>query len=329
VSEYTDARSRPGQKLNTGTDDRQMFLVEFGDLVLQAWEETNAYEGLCFTKNITQGKSDTFPIIGRKRDAKEHEPGEIILGGRVEHNEVEISLDRMLVDSIFVAEVDELMNHYSVMEPYARQLGESLSTSYDRRVAIMHILASRVTTRPYTGGPVPNGYFHANVITDPAHLENAAFAAVEFIRRFDVGGGPLSFRMPHQQQLLLARYAPVASDNSRGNSIQTGSAGRIAGLTPEGVNHIPRTNITSGLAKYQGDFSATVGHISNRMAVGTLARRGLKVVMKDQADRLGTLMIASKFNGHGILRAECSFEIATSDITGVRGANHPDANLAT
>jgi hypothetical protein len=327
LNEYTDARSRPGQKLNTGTDDRQMFLVEFGDLVLQAWEETNNYENLTFTKNITQGKADTFPIIGRKRDAQEHNPGDIILGGRMEHNEVEVTLDRMLVDSAFVAEVDELMNHYNVMEPYARQLGESLSTSYDRRVAIMHILASRVTVRPYEDGPVPNGYFHANVATDPAHLENAAYAAVEFIRRFDVGGGPLSFRMPHQQHLLLARYAPVKSDNERGNSIVTGQAGNIGGLRPEGTNHIPRTNITTGLAKYQGDFTSTVGHISNRMAVATLARRGLKVVMKDQADRLGTLLIASKFNGHGILRAECSFEIGTSDITGVRGANHPDVNV--
>lgn len=328
MSEYTDARSRPGQKLNTGTDDRQMFLVEFGDLVLQAWEETNNYENLTFTKNITQGKSDTFPIIGRKRDAKEHEPGEIILGGRVEHNEVEISLDRMLVDSIFVAEVDELMNHYNIMEPYARQLGESLSTSYDRRVAIMHILASRETVRPYTNGPVPNGYFHANVATDPAQLENAAYAAVEFIRRFDVGGGPLSFRVPHQQQLLLARYTGIDSKETSGSGNRAqGTVGAIAGLVPQGTNHIPRTNITTGLAKYQGDFSATVGHISNRMAVGTLARRGLKVVMKDQADRLGTLMIASKFNGHGKLRCECSFEIATTDVTGVRGANHPDVNV--
>jgi hypothetical protein len=307
-----------------------MFLVEFGDLVLQAWEETNSYENLTFTKNITQGKADTFPIIGRKRDAREHEPGEEILGGRVEHNEVTITLDRMLVDAVFVAEVDELMNHYNIMEPYARQLGESLSTSYDRRVAIMHILASRVTTRPYEGGPVPNGYFHANAATDPLHLENAAYAAVEFIRRFDVGGGPLSFRIPHQQYLLLARYSPIDSVQFSGSGNRArGTVGQVGGLVPEGVNHIPRTNITTGLAKYQGDFSATVGHISNRMAVGTLAMRGLKVVMKDQPERLGTIMIASKFNGHGVLRAECSFEIATSDITGVRGANHPDVNLAT
>jgi hypothetical protein len=34
--------------------------------------------------------------------------------------------------------------------------------------------------------------------------------------------------------------------------------------------------------------------------------------MKEQVERLGTLMIASMFNGHGILRPECSFELSTT-----------------
>ena len=324
MNEYTDARSRPGARLG-GTDDRALFLVEFGDLTLQAWEETNFYEGLTYTRNITQGKADTFPIIGRKRDAEEHIPGNIILGGSIEHNDIEITLDRMLVDSVFIAEIDELMNHYDLYEPYARQLGESLSTTYDKRVAIMHILASRVTQRPYTDGPLPNGFFHADVLTDPSKLEDASYVAQEWIKRFDIGGGPLRYCLPFQQVLMMARWRGIDSSFTSGSGDRaSGTVGQVGGLVPHGCNHIPRSNITTGLPKYQGDFSTTVGHISNRMAVGTLARRGLRVVMKDQADRLGTLLIASKFNGHGILRAECSFEIGTSDPTGVRGDNHPD-----
>ncbi len=336
MSDYTDARSRPGQKLNTGTDDRELFMREFGDMVLQAWEETNEYEGLTWTKNITQGKADTFPIIGRKRNATEHTPGEIILGGKIEHNEIEISLDRIVVDSVFVAEIDELLNHYDVMAPYARQLGESLSTTYDRRVAIMHILASRVTTRPYGAGltfeqgagPLPNGYFHADVDTDPAHMEAAAFAAVEWIKRFDLGGGPIEYRLGWAQYLALSKYSTIDSTQWSGSGNRAaGKVGLVAGIQPKGTNHIPRSNITTGLQKYQGNFTATVGHIGNRMAVGTLARRGMKVVMKEQEDRLGTLLIASKFNGHGILRAECSFEVAESDITSLRGSSHPDVSV--
>lgn len=325
MSDYTDARSKPGNRLNTGTDDRALFLTEFGDMVLEAWAEANDYESLTWTKHISQGKADTFPIIGRKRDAVEHEPGEIILGGKIEHNEVEISLDKMLVDSVFIAEIDELLNHYDVQRPYATQLGESLSTTYDRRVAIMHLLASRVTTRPYTNGPLPNGYFDANVNTDPAKMEAAAFAAVEWIKRFDVGGGPISYRLGWGQYLLLSKYSTIDKTQWSGTGDRSkGQVGLIAGILPYATNHIPKSNITTGLAKYQGDFSTTVGHISNSMAVGTLQRRGMKVVMKEQEDRLGTLIIASKFNGHGVLRPETAFEVATTDKTSARGASHPD-----
>jgi len=336
ADEFTDARSRPGARLNTGTDDRELFLVEFGDLVLQAWEEVNNYESLTWSKSITQGKADSFPIIGRKRDAQEHEPGERILGGRIEHNDVEITLDKMLVDSAFVAEIDQLMLHYDVMGPYARQLGESLSTSYDRRVAIMHILASRQTVRPYGvgklfsagGGPLPNGYFDSGVATDPAKLEAAAFVAAEWIKLFDIGGGPLSYRMGWGQYLALSKYSSLDKVQWSGSANRsTATVGLIAGIQPMATNHIPKTNITTGLAKYQGDFSAVVAHISNQMAVGTLNRRGLKVVMLDQPDRLGTEIIASKFNGHGTLRCECAFEVATSDVTSLRGSNHPDVGL--
>lgn len=314
MSVYTDARSQPGRKLNTGTDDRELFMVEFGEMVLEAWEEGVQYEDLTFKKTIQSGKADAFPIIGRKREASEHSPGEIILGGTVEHNEVQVALDKMLVDSAFIAEVDELMSNYELSGPYARQLAESIATTYDRRIATLHIKASRVTAAPYTGGPVPSYYFHANAKTDASKLEEAAFQAVAYIKERDIGGGPLSYRLPHAQVLLLARYSGIEGGpvtTGSGNRA-SGTVGQIAGIAVKGVNHIPNTNVTTGNVKFQGNFTTTVGHIGNEMAVATLNRRGLKVVMKEQDDRLGTLLIASKFCGHGILRPECSFEVATA-----------------
>lgn len=325
MNEYTDSVSRAGSK-NFGTDDRRLFLVEFGELVMQAWTQTVDYgDELTHVRNITQGKADTFPIIGRKRDATEHEPGQIILGGEIEHNEVEITLDKILVEAVFIPEIDELMNHFDLRAPYAKQIGESLAVAYCKRIARMHILASRVTERQHARAPLPNGYFTSDIATDPADLEQAAFAGIEWIRRWDIGGGPVQYRIPHQQYLLLAKYSALDSTMYSGSANRAqGTIGALAGLTPKPTNNIPRSNVTTGLPKYQGNFSATVGHISNSMAVGTLARRGLKVVMKDQEDRLGTLLIGSKLNGHGILRPECAFEVASSDITGVRGDNHPD-----
>lgn len=317
MSIYTDGRSQPGRKGSGGATDRDLFLVEFGGMVIQSYDEAMDYGDLRFVKNITQGKSDTFPIIGRKRDATEHVPGELIVGGSIEGNEIEITVDNMLIDSAFLAEIDTLLAHFELSAPYAKQIGQSLGTTNDRRIAIMHILASRVTTAAQ-GQPTPGYFYHADLKTSGAQLENAAYASAKYLRENDMSGEKPKIMLPHQQILLLSRYSGL-----EGGPVTTGSGNRsagtiglIAGLQPYGTNHIPDTNITTGLSKYQGDFSTTVGHCSSRMAVGTLERRGLKIVMKDQDERLGTLIIGSMLNGHGKLRPECSIEWRTDAIGG-------------
>lgn len=311
MSAYTDSRSQPGQKPGGADDDRELFMRNFTDYVLEAWEESFDFEGHTFVRNISAGKSEVFPIIGRKRDATEHVPGEIILGGTVQHNETEISLDAILVDSVFIAEIDELMAHYPLSQPYARQLGQSLASESNSRIGRTLINASRSAALGATGHVTPSYHYHANMATDPAKLEEAAFKGVEFIRTNDVGGGTPTYWLPWQQQLLLARYTGIDTvDTSGSGNRAAGTVGQIAGIGIKGTNSIPNANVTTGRAKYQGDFRDTVGVISNQMAVGTLRRRGLRTTMTNQEDRLGTLLIASKLEGHGILRGECSFEVA-------------------
>lgn len=315
MSAYSDARSKAGLKIG-GSDERELFLRNFGELVILSWAETFDFEGATYVRNVAAGKSDTFPIIGRKRDAIEHIPGEIILGGTVEHNEVEITLDAMLIESAFIAEIDELLAHYPLSQPYARQIGESLASTTNRRIGACLVNASRVTTPPYTGGPLPTYHYHANMRTDPAHLEEAAFLGVQHIREHDIGGGPVTYWLPWQQQLLLARYTGIDTvDTSGSGNRAAGTVGQIAGISVKGTNSVPKTNITSASenrAKYQGDFTDTVGVIANTMAVGTLRRRGVRVTMDTQNDRLGTLLIGSKLEGHGSLRPECAFEVRTT-----------------
>lgn len=321
MSAYTDARSQPGRKGAGGATDRDTFLVEFGGLVIEAYDESMDYDAMRWVKQITQGKSDTFPIIGRKRDASEHTPGELILGGGIEHNEREITVDNILVDSAFIAEIDQLLIHYELSAPYAKQLGQSLGSTTDRRIAIMHILASRDASSVPQGQPTPAYYWNANLKTDASKLEEAAFLSAQYLRENDISGEKPQIMLPHQQILLMARYSGL-----EGGPVTTGSGNRsagtigpLAGLTPKGTNHIPKTNVTTGLAKYQGNFSTTVGHCSSKMAVGSLERRAMKIVMKDQDDRLGTLLIASKLDGHGKLRPECSIEWRTDAIGGRTG----------
>jgi len=310
---YTDIDPRPGQKGAAGSDDRELFLKQFGQMVLEAWQESNTFETAVHQQTIGAGKSWQFPIIGRKRDAVEHTPGDQITGGGVENQEVTIDLDNMLVDSVFIAEIDTLMASYSLSAPYASQIGESLSTTFDKRAAITFVKASRITTAPYTGGPVPSYFYDAAIKTDPAKLEEGFFAAVEYIKENDVGGGEVRGYLPWQQVLMLAKYAGLDSKFTTGTGNRgQATIGPIAGIGVVGSNHIPKTNIATGLTKYQGNFTTTAGFIANPQAVGLLNRRGLRVTITDKEDRLGTLIIGSRFCGFGPLRAECSFELATA-----------------
>lgn len=323
MSQYTEAASRPGQRASAG-DVRALFLTEFGGMVITSYEEANDYNDLRYIKTISQGKADTFPIIGRKRDAAEHEPGELILGGTIEHNDVTITVDNMVYDAVFLPEIDELLNHISVREPYAAQLGQSLGSLQAKRIATMHILASRkyyvgnTPTGVPQGQPSPFYVADANMKTSASVLESAFWSSKQFLLENDMSGQEVNARLPHQQVLLLARnfgLDPTASNNrseaGSGNRI-TGELGQIVGMNVKGTNHIPKTNITVGPTKYQGNFSTTVGHIGNRMAVGSLERKSMQMTLKDQPERLGVLMIASQLNGHDVLRAECSIELATA-----------------
>lgn len=315
MSDYTDARSQPGKKGAGGSDDRELFLREFGEMVLEAYEETHDFkDGKTYVKTVSAGKAWAFPIIGRKRDAADHVPGEIVLGGTIEHNEVEISVDNITVDAAFIAEIDELLNHYALAGPYARQIGESLASVSNGRIARTAVLASRETVAPYTDGPLPSYAWHADMATDAAQIEQGIYDGVEHIRKFDIGGGKATSYFPWKQQLLVARYTGIDTvDTSGSGDRAAGTVGQIAGVGVMGTNSIPNTNYTSdSFAKYNGDFSTTIGVMFNQMAVGTLKRRGMKVVMKTQEDRLGTLLLGSQLEGHGKLRPECSFEFASA-----------------
>jgi hypothetical protein len=182
------------------------------------------------------------------------------------------------------------------------------------RKARTAVKASRVTTAQYPGGPVPSYAFHANMKTDGAQLEEGVFKALEYIKTNDISGDAPRVMLPWQQQLLLSRYTGIDTEETSGSGNRSaGTVGPIAGLAIRGTNSIPNTNYTSDpKAKYNGNFSTTVGVVMTPMAVATLKGSPIRVTMKDQPERLGTLLIGSYLEGNDILRPETSFELATA-----------------
>lgn len=318
---FTGMAANPGKK---NADEFALFMKNFSGEVLEAWKQMNVFEDTMFTRSITTGKVDTFPIIGRKDDAFEHVKGELITGGDIDHNEIEIGTDRPLVDSLFLDEIDDLMIHYDVRAPYARKLAESLNNVFDRRAAVMSIIAARDNT-PI----VPNTTLAGKVITDaalvtdPEVITDAIYEAWEHVKDNDISGEDLQAFLRSKQYALLARTERLDAKRRTGTAdITKGTIQQLAGIDIVLAPHLPKKNLVATPAaadeakeanvKYQGDFRNTVGLIKNKMAAGLLNRRGLRTTITFKEDRLGWVFITSRACGFGKLRPECAIELASA-----------------
>lgn len=76
--------------------------------------------------------------------------------------------------------------------------------------------------------------------------------------------------------------------------------------------NVPRTNITTGETKYQGNFTKTRAIAFQKQAVGMLTLMGVKIETGRIIERQVDMTIASMLYGGGALRPECSVEIATT-----------------
>jgi len=309
--------SRPGQQ-NLSGDALALFLTKAGDMVLQAWEQTTVFDKHLMSMTVQGAKAHVFPIIGRKREAEYHAVGNLITGGVVEHNQVTITVDNPLFDSVFVAEIDELLNYFELQSAYSRQLGESIALTFDAYAAQLSILAARNSTPPYTGGPIGKR-IDASANNSDA-LVDAAYTAVTHIGENDIGGGTPRYFLRSAEYYLLVQNERVLNKDFGGSAnISSGTIQEVAGIPIQHVkgNRIPNTDRSADSAipsKYRVDARETLGLITNPQAVGCLNARAMRLTLDQQNDRLGWLMIASKVSGMGQLRGECACEVYDSTI---------------
>jgi hypothetical protein len=66
--------TRPGSNQIAGADKRELFLKVFSGEVLMTYQNKTLMQGLHETRNITQGKSASFPVLGTVT-ASRHVPG--------------------------------------------------------------------------------------------------------------------------------------------------------------------------------------------------------------------------------------------------------------
>ena len=325
--------SRLGLVNNSGTAYEALFLKVFSGEVLTSFSENNVFSDALHTvRTISSGKSAQFPVTGTA-SAAYHTPGNLLTGGAILHNEKVINIDDLLIAQTFVANIDELMNHYDVRAIYASELGKALAKTYDQNVAKCIANASRASTT-LTGGSGGTVLTLANGNTASSDVtgDELAAAIYDIAQTFDERDIPTTDRfvvLPPAEYYKLPESATRTIDtdfNPGGNgSFASGRVQQIAGMPVIMSNNISQENKPPGGADanelggsnntYAGDDSKTIGLVFHKSAVGTVKLMDMTTEISGSDYGImyqGTLMVAKYALGHGILRPEAAATIKLS-----------------
>jgi hypothetical protein len=345
--------SRVGQ-IDAAGDVDALFLKKFSGEILQTFEESNIFKPLHTVRTIESGKSAQFPVTG-VASASYHTPGENIAEAGsgttylsdIRKAEKVINIDKMLLASTFLANIDDVKNHYDIRSVYANELGKALAVRFDTAISKVFIAAAR-SAAVITGGKV-GGILDvsANAMgdgadssddadnTDPtgAELTAALFTAAQKLDENDVpsDGRFCVLRPQEYYKLITGGAGALAISTSAVNkdvgglgSIASGSIPQVAGITIYKSNHIPSTDLSAvatgdgaasndvfgaGGTGYNGNFTNTLGVVAHSAAVGTVKLLDLATESEYQIERQGTLFVAKYAMGHGVLRPECAIEL--------------------
>lgn len=307
--------SRIGQVNAAGADDA-LFLTQFGGEILTEFERLNVFKSRHYVRQISNGKSAQFPMIGTVSSSY-HTPGDWIDGASVNHAEMVLTIDGLLVAPLFLAQIDELMNHYDVRGPYATELGRELAKQYDQNVARMGVLAARTTTNPLTGRAGGESIATAGMDTTASVISAALFSAAQKFDEKNVPSGDRNgFFRPAQFYLCAADTDLINKDWGGKGEISHGTFESLAGIQIVKTNHLPSADDSANTAikaAYRANYANTMGLVMNRMAVGTVQLMDISIESAWEPRTQGTFMVSKMAVGHGKLRVECAIELADVD----------------
>lgn len=314
---------RIGQINGSGAVDA-LFLKVFAGEVITAFEGTNVMMDKHSVRQISNGKSASFPRLG-KIAAEYHTPGAEITGLAVNHGEAVITIDDLLISHNFLANIDEAKNHYDVRAPISTEMGRTLAKQMDAHVMQTGVLAARsanqITDLPggsviLTGDVNDQDGGGVDFLNSGADLMEGIFAAAETLDGKDVPDDQrYVFLRPAQYYQLVRDNKLVEADES---DLGEGTIYKLAGMTLVKTNNLPRANVQAGTVgagtadKYAGDFTNTAALVMHPRAVGTVKLLDLGMEAEYDIRRQGYFMVAKYAVGHGILMPEAAIEIRNS-----------------
>ena len=312
-------------KVNAAGSEDALFLKVFAGEVLTSFERASVTAGAETVRTISNGKSATFPVMGRV-EAAYHTPGAEITGSDVNHNEKVITINDLLISSVFLSNIEEAKNHWDVRSAYSQEIGRALAFTKDK-----HILQTIGQAAQASANVGDTSYASGTVLTNTgiasATASTAANAMIDSLfdaaKQLDANyvpseGRKCFMRLEEYYKLANATNA-VNVDFSGKGSIADGKVLKIAGIELVPVAHFVSSNVNSGVDQGSAtaggsnpqavDLSNYVALVSHPSAVGTVKLMDLGVEKEYDIRRQGTLMVAKYAMGHGVLRPEAAVGI--------------------
>lgn len=354
---FNSQPSRLGQ-VNLAGDADALFLKVFSGEIITVFEENNVMMPLHRVRTISSGKSATFPVTG-VAGALYHTPGESILstpeststftGGsaqvtapvstsaskylsKFKHNEKVVFIDDVLVSSVFIADIDEMKNHYDVRSIYSTEIGRALAYTADKALLRTAIIGARRAADRFGGTSSTFLGSQTSVGSSNADLVNAL---IDVAQKMDERNVPSTDRyaiLPPSEYYKLISGDNDAINRDYGNdangSIASGQIVSVSGIRILKSNHLPTANESSVQdllfgsnqikndvngnpnAGYSGvNFTNNRGIVFHREGLATVKLMDLSVESEYVMERMGTLMLAKYAMGHNVLREECLHEL--------------------
>ena len=312
-------------KVNASGSEDALFLKVFAGEVLTSFERASKTEGADMVRSISSGKSATFPVMGRV-GASYHTAGAEITGSDINHNEKVITINDLLISSVFLSNIEEAKNHWDVRSAYSQEIGRALAFTKDKHIlqtiGQASLASANVSDSGYGAGQTITNADIASA-TDSTAANGMINSLFEAARKLDANyvpseGRKCFMRLEEYYKLANATNAINVDFSGRG-SIAEGKVVKIAGIELVPVAHFVDSNVNSGVD--QGSATAGgsnpqavnltnyVALVSHPSAVGTVKLMDLGVEKEYDIRRQGTLMVAKYAMGHGVLRPEAAVGI--------------------
>jgi hypothetical protein len=293
-----------GENAATGANAKELFLKTFTGEVLTAFNTNNIAMPLHRVRTISSGSSAQFPLTGIAT-TNTLVAGNEVVPTAIAHSEKVVNINDLLTSSVFIAKIDEAMNHYDVRSIYSSEIGTALAKAAD--TAVFQAIADATDdTAEYAQGANKNNadieIAQAPSASTGTDVADAIFKALEALDTKNVTGeksvvldAETYYKMFSGTNSNIAGV--MSKDFGTGGNLNTGTVPLIGGAKVYMSNNLP---------------SGSKGLVFTKDAAATVKLLDLGVESEYQVSRQGTLMVARYAMGHSSLRPECAVKLTNA-----------------